>query len=87
MTVGRPKGVLAPGSLASKLASLKVGDTLYLDDREPQEGVPTHMERSVQAVMSKSTALAGRGFSTERWVAIRTGPFQHRQLIGVKRTS
>ncbi len=84
---GRPAGPGAPreGSLVSKLLNIKPGETIYFPDRE-SGATATHMERSIQDVMAKSPHLSGRRFSTERWVAIQTGPLRTEIILAVTRT-
>ena len=56
-------------SLASKLAALDVGHVIYLDDDNPvADGkfTATQMERQVTNIVSKSSKLQGRRFSTSR---------------------
>lgn len=85
MTKRGPKpGSVQEGSLVSKLLNIRVGETIYLDDRH-SEGIATNMERQVTNMVAKSPALSGRKFTTERWVAIRTGPTRTREILGVTR--
>ena len=54
-------------SLASKMATLDVGDVIFLpDDAPPADRKPTRIERQVYDRASKSTLLAGRKFTTMR---------------------
>lgn len=61
-------------SLASKLATLDVGNAIYLDDNDPiAEGSfsASNMERQVTNIVAKSKKLVGRTFSTSRCDVVR----------------
>lgn len=59
-------------SLASKLATLDVGDIILMPDDAPAMSA-THMERCVQDRIAKSKKLAGRKFRTSRCDTITAG--------------
>jgi bifunctional N-acetylglucosamine-1-phosphate-uridyltransferase/glucosamine-1-phosphate-acetyltransferase GlmU-like protein len=70
-------------SLASKLATLDVGEALWFSDDAPLIK-PTNMERQVQNLISKSRRLVGRRFTTTRADAITVGRVHH-HLLRVER--
>lgn len=70
-------------SLAAKLAALEVGDIVYLPDRG-DPSIPTHMERSVQSIATKSPRLAARRFSTMRCDVI-TVHRKHEVVLRIER--
>jgi len=75
-------------SLASKLATLDVGDSIWLPDNAPLaelRGRPTIMERRVQERIARSPKLGGRKFSTTRADAITVGRTRH-ILLRLERT-
>ena len=72
------------GSLAAKLLNIRTGETIYLDDTQAA-GKATIAERSVRNIISKSPALAGRTFATERWVAVRSNPVEAKAILAVRR--
>ncbi len=59
-------------SLASKLATLDVGDVILLPDDAPTMS-DTQMERQVTNVIAKSRKLTGRKFRTSRCDTITAG--------------
>lgn len=59
-------------SLAAKLATLDVGDIIFLPDDAPAMS-PTRMERGVQDRLAKSKKLAGRKFRTSRCDTVTAG--------------
>lgn len=59
-------------SLASKLATLAVGDVILFPDDAPAMSA-TQMERQVTNVVSKSRKLKGRKFRTSRCDTITAG--------------
>lgn len=67
---GPATGSIRPGSFTAKLASLLPGQTITLDDQKPEAG-PTRLERAVQTAMTRTPAMAGRAFTTERVLCIR----------------
>lgn len=71
-------------SLASKLATLDVGETIYLPDEEPAKG-PTVMERNVGTAMVRAPKLEGRRFTTRRMVALTTGPLTTAIILAITR--
>lgn len=71
-------------SLASKLATLDVGESIWLPDTPAPADMPTNMERQVQDRTSKSPKLAGRRFTTTRADAITAGRL-HVVLLRVAR--
>ena len=76
-------------SLASKLATLDVGDSIWLPDNDPLVDLrlgPTNMERQVQDRSAKSPKLTGRKFSTTRANAITVGRTHH-ILLKIERTT
>jgi len=76
-------------SLASKLATLDVGDSVWLPDNDSLaelRGRPTKTERQVQDRIARSSKLAGRKFSTTRADAITVGRTHH-ILLRVERTT
>jgi hypothetical protein len=72
-------------SLASKLATLDVGESLWFPDSPAPEDRPTNMERQVQDRIAKSRKLTGRRFTTTRADAITVGRL-HVVLLRVART-
>jgi len=75
-------------SLASKLATLDVGDSIWLPDSAPlaeRRLIATDMERQVQDRIAKSRKLVGRKFSTSRADAITVGRTHH-ILLRIERT-
>lgn len=67
-------------SLAAKLRTLKVGETLYLDD--PREaGRP--LNKAVMSITARSGALAGRKFSTQHFVAVQTNPAVAKPILAI----
>jgi len=75
-------------SLASKLATLDVGDSIWLPDNDPLADLrlgATNMERQVQDRIAKSRKLTGRKFSTTRADAITVGRTHH-ILLRIERT-
>jgi len=72
-------------SLASKLATLDVGETIWLPDSPAPAAMPTNMERQVQDRIAKSKKLVGRRFTTTRADAITVGRL-HVVLLRVART-
>lgn len=84
MTRGTKRGTVQAGSLAAKLLSLRAGETIYLDDRQ-EAGKATIAERSVTNIIAKSPALAGRSFTTERWLAVRSNPVEAKAILAVRR--
>jgi hypothetical protein len=72
-------------SLASKLATLDVGEAIWLPDTPAPPDMPTNMERQVQDRIAKSPKLAGRRFTTTRADAITVGRL-HVVLLRVART-
>jgi hypothetical protein len=68
-------------SLASKLATLDVGDVILLPDAAPVTGT-TQMERQVTNIIAKSAKLAGRKFRTSRCDTVTVGrTLMHTLLI------
>ena len=59
-------------SLASKLATLDVGDVILLPDDAPMMSA-TQMERQVTNVACKSRRLTGRKFRTSRCDTVTQG--------------
>jgi hypothetical protein len=59
-------------SLASKIATLDVGDVILLPDDAPAMSA-TQMERQVTNVIAKSRKLAGRKFRTSRCDTVTCG--------------
>ena len=59
-------------SLASKLATLDVGDIILLPDDAPLM-TATQMERQVTNIAAKSRKLLGRKFRTSRCDTVTTG--------------
>lgn len=59
-------------SLASKLATLDVGDVILLPDDAPMMSA-TQMERQVTNVIAKARKLAGRRFRTSRCDTVTVG--------------
>ena len=59
-------------SLASKLATLDVGDVILLPDDAPMMSA-TQMERQVTNIVVKSKKLAGRKFRTSRCDTVTAG--------------
>lgn len=70
-------------SLASKLATLAVGQVIYLPDDAPLMG-PTQMERQVHGRISRSSRLANRKFTTSRCDLI-TVDRNHEHVLKVER--
>lgn len=70
-------------SLASKLATLDVGDAIYLPDNAVPAGA-TLMERQVQDRIHKVPLLKERRFSTTRADVITVGRV-HEQVLKVER--
>ena len=67
-------------SLASKLATLDVGDSIWLPDGDALTNArptATRMERQVHDRMATSRKLVGRKFSTTRADAITVGRTHH----------
>ena len=73
-------------SLASKLATLDVGESIWLPDTPAPADLPTNMERQVQDRIAKSPKLVGRRFTTTRADAITVGRL-HVVLLRVTRTA
>lgn len=75
-------------SLASKLATLAVGDVIWLNDNDPlRESLTlsaTNMERQVTNIVAKSRKLTGRKFRTTRADAITVGR-EHCVILKVER--
>jgi hypothetical protein len=71
-------------SLASKLATLDIGEAIWLPDTPALADMPTNMERQVQDRIAKSPKLAGRRFTTTRADAITAGRL-HVVLLRVAR--
>ena len=68
-------------SLASKLATLDVGDVILLPDDAPAMRA-TQMERQVTNIITKSVKLAGRRFRTSRCDTVTQGrTLMHTLLI------
>lgn len=86
MSRGRKPGAIQEGSLVAKLLNIRLGEAIHLDDRQ-ERGRSTLMERQITNVIAKSPALAGRTFSTERWVAIQSNPIAAKAIIAVRRTN
>lgn len=88
MTKRGPKtGKVQEGSLAAKMLNIKIGETIYLDDRnESGADAPTLMQRNVFTVQARSPALTGRKFATERFAAIQTGPLVAKPILAITRT-
>lgn len=63
-------------SLASKLATLDVGDVIYLPDDAPLMSA-TQMERQVKDRQAKSRKLTGRRFYTSRCDVVRSRMLEH----------
>lgn len=83
---GPRPGSLQQGSLASKLANIRIEETIYFDDDHMSSDIPTQMERQVQGVIHKSSALKSRRFVTRRYTAIRTGRDSvMKPVLGVRR--
>jgi hypothetical protein len=75
-------------SLAIKLATLDVGDSIWLPDTDPlaeRRLIATDMERQVQDRIAKSPKLTGQSFSTTRADAITVGR-NHHVLLRIERT-
>ena len=76
-------------SLASKLATLDVGDAMWLPDDDlavTRRVSATSMERQVQDRIVKSRKLTGRSFATTRADAITVGR-NHHVLLRIERTT
>jgi hypothetical protein len=84
MTRGKKPGTVQAGSLVAKLLSLRVGETIHLDDKQTP-GKATIAERSVRNVIAKSPALHGLTFATERWLAVRSFPVEAKAILAVRR--
>lgn len=69
-------------SLVSKLRAIAVGQTVYLDD--PRE-TGRKLAADVHAAIARSDVLAGRNFSTETMVAVRSQPVEARPILAVTR--
>lgn len=85
MAKGPQPGTMQPFSFVAKLSGLATGETIYLPEDFPDKG-PTAIERAVQSAMIRTPALAGRRFTTERLVAVRTSPITAQAIIGITRT-
>ena len=70
-------------SLASKLATLEVGDVIFLPDVHVLTG-PTNLEKQVQDRIAKSKRLVGRKFYTARADVICH--HQHVFVLKIERT-
>lgn len=66
-------------SLASKLATLDIGQSIWLEDGAPMMNV-TNMERQITNLIVKSKKLQGRKFATTRGDAITVGHEHYRVL-------
>lgn len=82
MTQGRP---VSPTSLASKIATLDVGESIWLTDTETARGA-TNMERQVTTLFCRSPMLKNRKFATTRADAI-TVQREHHHLLRVERVA
>lgn len=72
------------GSLPAKLLTLRPGETLYLDDQR-DDANPTPLDRIVHAILSRSSALKGRRFSTSGWVAVQMSPIHAKRILAITR--
>ena len=70
-------------SLASKLATLDVGQSVWFEDEAPLTG-PTNMERQITSIACRSKKLTGRKVCTTRADAITVGR-RHAHLLRVER--
>ena len=78
------RGAVREGSLASKLAILVPGETLYLDD--PRDGSDARpLDRAIQSTVARSTAMKGRRFKTQGRVAEQMSPLCARRILAIKR--
>ena len=69
-------------SLASKIATLDVGDVILLvDEADTAPSKPTLLERHVTGVAVKSPKLVGRKFRTSRSDTLVTGRKHLRTLL------
>ena len=84
MGEGVTRGTIQTGSLVSKLLSLRIGETIYLDDRK-EPGKATLTERATRNVIAKSPALTGMTFATERWIAVQSNPVTAKAILAVRR--
>lgn len=80
----RKSGYVREGSLAAKLVNIKIGESIWLEDRF-FDGKPSHLERSIQSLMAKSAALNGRKFKTRRHYIIAHDPLRVRTILEVER--
>lgn len=83
---GRKPGSVSPTSLASKLLSIGVGETIYLDDQW-MPNIASPIERQVRNVIVKNPTLTARNFYTERNTLVQTAPPIIRVVLGVTRRS
>lgn len=70
-------------SLASKLATLDVGQAIFFEDDNPIM-TATQMERQVTNIVAKSARLKGRKFATTRCDVITVGR-RHLHALRVER--
>lgn len=70
-------------SFASKLATLAVGEVLYLPDGGETHG-PTPLERAVHTAVTRSPRVKGRRFATARGDVICHR--QHSHVLRIERT-
>ncbi|CAM5290261.1 hypothetical protein ATER59S_00527 [Aquamicrobium terrae] len=72
------------GSLASKLLTLRPGETFYLDDlRDGPKATP--LDRMVQSVAAKTNALKDRRFTTQGWIAVQVSQVQAKRILAIRR--
>lgn len=72
------------GSLASKLLTLKPGETFYLDD--PRDGSKaTPLDRVIQSVVVKTNTLKDRRFTTQGWIAVQASQVCAKRILAVTR--
>lgn len=73
-------------SLASKLATLDVGQSIWLDDADELTTIATPTERQVTAIVGRNARLKDRKFQTARADAITANRKLHR-ILRVTRTA
>lgn len=83
---GAKRGTAQEGSLAAKMLNIRIGETIFLEDRQ-ESGKATIMERQVTNIIAKSAALEGRTFTTERWIAARQNPVEAKAILAIRRVA
>lgn len=80
---GRPRSEY---SLATKLATIDVGETLYFDSEESNGNKPLSLERQIGSLKIRQEPFKDREYRTIRMVAVRQHPLDCRIILGVTRT-